>query len=75
MCESFDPNTYDGKKYFVAFLDDFAHFCVVFLMQYKSDALEYLKQYVHESENFLKKRVCKIRCDNGRKYCSNEWKD
>lgn len=75
VCGSFDPSTYNGKQYFVTFLDDFTHFCVVFLMQYKSDALEYLKQYVHESENFHKKRVCKIRCDNGGEYCSNEWKD
>lgn len=43
VCGPIDPGTYDGKRYFLTCIDDFTHFCVVYLLQYKSEVEDFLK--------------------------------
>lgn len=68
VCGPITPPTHDNKRYFVTFLDDYTHFCVVFLMQHKYEVFPLLKKYILEAENFMNKKVYKIRCDNGGEY-------
>lgn len=45
VCRPMTPSTYDNKKYFVPFLDDFTHFTVVYLVEHKSEVFECFKKY------------------------------
>lgn len=69
-----DPETFDGKKYFLTVLDDFTHYTVVYLLKYKNEAQDYIKEYVEEMEAFQNLRVSKIRCDNGGEFVNNDIK-
>lgn len=40
VCGSIEPNAWDGSKYFVAFIDDYTHFNVVYIIEKKSEVLE-----------------------------------
>jgi hypothetical protein len=51
VCGPIDIETHDGKKYFVAFLDDFSHFCVVYLLSSKNDVTKLIKEFVSQSES------------------------
>lgn len=76
VCGPITPPTHDGKNYYVIFLDDYTHFCVIYLMERKSETFKCLQQYVSEAENHWEKRVYRIRCDNGTEYKNNtavEW--
>ena len=72
VCGPFEIETHDRKRYFVTMIDDFSHFCTVFLIRYKSEVSECLKQFVNSVENQFNKKVSVIRCDNGREYCALE---
>lgn len=58
------PATINGEKYFQVVLDDFSHFCVVYLLKSKDEATYNLINYIKESETKFGP-VCRIRCDNG----------
>ncbi|KAE8741645.1 hypothetical protein FOCC_FOCC012848 [Frankliniella occidentalis] len=76
VCGPLTPQTYDNKRYFVTFIDDCTHFCVLFLIEKKSDVFSKLRQFVMEAENYWNKKVYKIRCDNGGEFLNNnclEW--
>ncbi|KAK3908903.1 Retrovirus-related Pol polyprotein from transposon TNT 1-94 [Frankliniella fusca] len=76
LCGPISPATHNGKSYYVLFLDEYTHFCTIFLMERKSETLKYLQQYVSEAENFWNKKVHTIRCDNGMEYINSatmEW--
>lgn len=68
------PPTHDGYNYFVVFIDDYSHFCKVYLMAYKSEVFEHLKAFILESENHHQLKVSKIRSDNGGEYISHKLK-
>ena len=68
VCGPISPKTHDNRRYFVTFLDNFTHFCVVFLIEHKHEVFALLKQFFLEAENFFNKKVYKRRCDNGTEY-------
>lgn len=74
ICGPITPATYDEKKYILTFLDDYTHFCIVFLLKNKSDFFECFKRYEALVTNQLNKKIKVIRCDNGREYCSNDFR-
>jgi hypothetical protein len=43
VCGPIDTETLDGKKYFVTFLDDFSHFCVLYLLSSKNEVTKCIK--------------------------------
>lgn len=55
--------TYDGKCYFITFIDDFTHFMMVFSLERKSEASKFLKIYVEQVSAHFNSRVSVIRCD------------
>jgi len=69
-----EPLTYDNKKYVLTFVDDYTHFCKVYLLKNKSEAFQYLKEYVSEAEAFFNIKAAKLRLDNGGEYVSLEMK-
>lgn len=74
ICGPIDPATWDKKKYMLTILDDYTHYCVVYLLEDKNEAEEYLKEFVEEAEAFHNKRVSKIRCDNGGEFVNHRIK-
>lgn len=53
VCGPILPGTPSGKKYFVTFVDDFTHYCVVYLIREKSEVFQVFKDYVPKCEGTL----------------------
>jgi len=68
LCGPIDPATYDNKRYFLTFLDDYTHFVHVYLLKHKSEVEVHVKQYVNEVEAKFNLKVHKLRSDNGGEY-------
>lgn len=68
LCGPIGPDTWDGKRYMLTFLDDFTHFAVIDLLTSKSEVTERVKEYVKAAEAKWNMRLSKLRCDNGKEY-------
>lgn len=75
LCGPISPESYDGRKYMMTFVDDYTHFTVVYLLQSKSEAFKYFKIYEAMSTAHFNTRLSRFRCDNGREYISTEMKN
>lgn len=75
VCGPITPSTIDNKNYFVIFVDDYTHYCVTYLITYKSDVFAVFQDYIAKSEAHFNLKVVNLYCDNGREYLSNEFKD
>lgn len=73
VCGPISPDGLDGAKYFVTFIDDWSHFVVVYLVEAKSEVFRYFKMYEAMATAKFGKKVCRLRCDNGGEYRSNEF--
>lgn len=69
------PSTINDKHYFILFVDEYTHYCVTYLIKYKSEAFSVFKDYVAKSEAHFNLKVVNLYCDNGREYLSNEMKN
>ena len=67
--------TWDQRRYFVTFLDDFTHYSQVHLLSKKSDTSRAIKEYISAAESKWDLKVHKLRCDNGGEYVSTEFKN
>lgn len=56
-----EVSTYDGCKYYLSLLDDYTHFCTVYLMKHKSKITEQPKEYMEQMKSKWNWNVCKIR--------------
>jgi len=64
VCGPIDPTTWNNKKYFITFLDDYdTHYTLVYLLENKYEVQDIIKQYVERVEAHWNSRVSKIRCD------------
>ncbi|KYN01654.1 Copia protein [Cyphomyrmex costatus] len=70
LCGPINPKTWDGKEYFLTFLDDYTHLTIVYLLKSKNEVFEIMKEYVEKVENYWNMKIAKIRCDNGREYAN-----
>jgi len=68
VCGPIDPTTWNNKKYFITFLDDYTHYTLVYLLENKYEVQDIIKQYVERVEAHWNSRVSKIRYDNGKEY-------
>lgn len=57
------------------FVDQFTHYCVTYLIAYKSDVFSVFKDFVAKSETTFNLKLVNLYCDNGREYLSNEMKE
>lgn len=75
VCGPISPCTFDGKKYFVSFIDHYTHFAMCYLIANKSEVFEKFKLYVATVEAKFNEKIEKLRCDNGGEYCSTEFQN
>ncbi|CAK9796582.1 Copia protein [Anthophora quadrimaculata] len=75
VCGPITPSTINDKNYFVLFVDEFTHYCVTYLITYKSDVFSVFQDFVAKSEAHFNLKILNLYCDNGREYLSNEMKD
>lgn len=69
VCGKISPVTNNNKQYFVTFLDEYTHYCVVCLIKDKTEVVDKFKDFVLKAEtHFDKKKVKTIYCDNGTEY-------
>ncbi|PNF18188.1 hypothetical protein B7P43_G18259 [Cryptotermes secundus] len=76
VCGPTDPTSYDNKKYFLTCVDDYTHFCKIYVLENKSEVYTFLKECVNEAECHFNTRVRRIRWDSGGEYKNNalrEW--
>ncbi|CEG47181.1 retrotransposon unclassified [Plasmopara halstedii] len=62
--------TFGGKRYFITFVFEKSHNCVVYLPRIKSEVADKFANFVALAENQTNKRVKTFRCDNGGEYIS-----
>lgn len=74
VCGPIEPTTWDGKKYVITFLDDYTHFCMVYLINGKFEVTSIIREYIEEVEAKWNLRTSMLRCDNGKEYTNNELK-
>lgn len=74
VCGPIEPNTWDNKKYFRTFMDDYTHYTMVYLVTGKYEVVSFVKQYIMEVEAYFNFKVSKLRCDNGREYINEDLK-
>lgn len=72
VCGPITPTTVDNKNYFVLFIDQYTHYCVTYLITYKSDVYAAFKDFVAKSEAKFNLKVTNLFCDNGGEYLSTE---
>ncbi|KAF1316242.1 Integrase catalytic core protein, partial [Globisporangium splendens] len=73
VCGPMQTPTFSGKRYFATFIDDKPRYCVVYLMQSKSEVFDKFVQFVQFvkfGETQTGRRVKVLRCDNGGEYKS-----
>lgn len=75
VCGPITPPTIDEKNYYVIFVDEFTHYCVTYLITFKSEVFSVFKDFVAKSEALFNLKVVNLYIDNGREYLSNEIRD
>lgn len=75
VCGPITPTTLNNKNYFVLFVDQFTHYCVTYLITYKSDVFSVFKDFVAKSEANFNCKLVNLYSDNGREYLSTEMKN
>ena len=69
------PNSISNETFFVTILDDYTHYLYVHTLKSKADVFEKFKHFSAIIQNQHNFKICKLYCDNGRKYLSNEFKN
>lgn len=69
-----DPPSINNERYYQVIIDDYSHFCVVYLMKTKAKVTENLINFIRQLEAEHNTKVSKIRCDNGGEYRTNKLK-
>lgn len=72
LCGPITPATHNSKKYILMFLDDFTNFCVVYLLESKTDVPKHLKEYMEMVNAQFGHGVSRLRCDNGKEFMNSE---
>lgn len=63
-----DTYSYNNKRYFITLLDDYSHYCEVYVMSRKSESAQIVKDFVNRIENLHGQKVVTIKSDNGGEY-------
>ena len=73
VCGPFPVATYDNKIYYVSFIDDYSHFCCIFLLKHKYEIFEKFKEYWAMTSSLFGTKIYRLRCDNGREYIGSNF--
>nr|GEU39227.1 putative polyprotein [Tanacetum cinerariifolium] len=64
-----------GARYFLSIIDDFSRMTWVFMMKHESEAFEKFKHWKILIENQTRRKIKRLRTDNGLEFCSREFND
>jgi transposase InsO family protein len=64
---------FNGKRYFITFIDDFFRKCWVYFLKEKSEAFEIFKKFKVMVEKSTEYYVRALRSDRGGEHLSNEF--
>ena len=68
ICGPITPSTYDGKRYFLTFLDDYTHFTIVYLLSSKAEMFDCFKEFEATVSAKFGNKIASLCCDNGGEY-------
>ena len=68
ICGPFPTVSWNGKQYFITFIDDFSRYGYLYLIHEKSQSLDVFKSFKVEVENQLNKRIKNVRSYRGSEY-------
>lgn len=71
-CGPMQNVTPGGNKYFMAIIDDFSRYIVLYLLKDKSEATACVKNYVRFTENQFGRKPAIIRSDRGGEFVNKE---
>lgn len=74
VCGPITPNSINGHRYIVSFIDDYTHFTMVYLLTKKSEVFEKFREYKESVTSRFGQRIVRLRCDNGGEYRSEVFK-
>ncbi len=66
--------SYNDRKYFLTFLDDFSNFCFVYLLSSKTEVLCKFKEYHSLVSNRFNRNIMRLRCDRGTEYLNDNFR-
>ena len=75
VCGPINPGTHDGYRYFVTFIDDYTHMCVVYLLRRKDEVFVKFKEFHAMATSHFNVKMSNLRTDNGGEYISRNMKD
>ena len=65
--------TRGGKRFYIAFIDDYSRYTRMYLLRNKDESMDAFIKYKNEVENQLSKKNKRHRSDRGREYESNHF--
>lgn len=74
VCGPFNPASWNGKKMFVSFIDDYTHFAAVYILEAKSEVLDAFRKYAAMATAHFGTKIARLRSDIGREYINTEFK-
>jgi len=66
VCGPITLSTIDNKNLYVVFIDQYTHYCVTYLITYKSDVFFVFKDFVAKSVAHFNLKMVNLYIDNGR---------
>lgn len=75
VCGAMTSTSWNGKRYFVTFTDDFTHFCAAYILSTKDEVLDCFKTYAAMAEAHFDSSISRLRCDNGGEYVGKAFVD
>lgn len=74
VCGPMSVESVGGARYYVIFKDDATGFRKVYFIKHKNDVFQYFKELDSLVRNRFGRTIKRLRTDNGREYCSGEFK-
>lgn len=75
VCGPINPVSYDGKRFFVTFIDDYSGFCHAYLMSSVTEVLSKFKEFSNYVCNKFDRKIKRLRCDRGTEYTNNAFQE
>lgn len=75
VCGPITPKTWDGKRYFLTFVDDCTHFTVAYLIASRDEVAQRFRDYKAMVEAGFGVKLARLRSDNGGEYISREMQE
>lgn len=73
LCGPMSISSLSGARYYVEFIDDYSHWCVVRFLRSKAEVFDATVNFLNMVENQKGVRVKMLQSDNGSEYLSHEF--